>query len=199
MNKEFLQKVIKIQTTIQVEKNKHNNFGDFMFRSAEDILKALKPYLSELGLAVFLNDQLISLDGKHYIEATATLTDGENEISTKASAREPGEPKPKMDASQTTGSTSSYARKYALSGLLGLDDGVDSDELNKKAPKGDKTTKLITKTQISELKKLGFDDERLNKMAVYYKVNTIEEVTYTQADEAIKKQKKQAEKAAGGV
>lgn len=200
MNKAIIEKLIKIQTTIQVEKTKHNNFGDFMFRSAEDILKALKPYLSELGLAILLSDELKSVDGKHYIEATATLTDGENEISTKASAREPGEPKPKMDASQTTGSTSSYARKYALSGLLGLDDGLDSDELNKKAPKGDKAAKLITKNQISELKKLGFDDERLNKMAAYYKVNTIEEVTYTQAEEAIKKQKKQVEKtAAGGV
>jgi len=197
MNKELLTKLIKIQTSIQVEKTKHNEFADFMFRSAEDILKALKPYLSEYGVAILLNDEIKSFEGRCYVEATATLTDGENEISTRAFAREPVEPKPKTDASQTTGSTSSYARKYALSGLLGLDDGLDSDELTKKAK--DKDKKVITKAQIAELKKLGFDDERLKKMAAYYKVNTIEEISYAQANEAITKQKKQNAKANGGA
>lgn len=196
MNKEFLEKLLTIQTNIQVTKNKRNEFGEFNFRSAEDILKALKPFQTQLKLLVFLDDEIVCKDGKYYVEATATITDGENSASTKASAREPDAPKPKTDASQTTGSTSSYARKYALSGLLGLDDGIDSDVVNNKP---EKTTKLITKTQLSELKKLGFDDQRLANMAAYYKVESVDKITYAQADEAIKKQKKKQEKTSGGA
>lgn len=194
MNKSLVEKLVKIQTQLQVEKTKHNEFGDFMFRSAEDILKALKPYLSELQVAILLNDEVKSINEKYYVEATATLTDGEDCITTKASAREPDQPKAKMDSSQTTGSTSSYARKYALSGLLGLDDGIDSDGINKKT---DKPTNLITKAQIDELKKLGFSDERLKKMAEYYKVKNIEEISFEQAKEAINKQRKQNAKNGG--
>ncbi|MBR2385700.1 ERF family protein [bacterium] len=189
-------KLIKIQSELTVGKSKHNSFGDFNYRSCEDILKAVKPYLSELSLLLLLTDEVIFIGEKHYIKATAKLTDGTDTIEVSALAREPGTPKPKMDDSQTTGSTSSYARKYALSGLFGLDDGNDSDTTNN--GKKPKETKLITKVQIAELKKLGFSDERLEKMAKYYKVESIEQITFKQASEAIEKQKRAAAKKEGG-
>ena len=185
------EKLSKIQTELVVAKNKRNDFGGFNYRSCEDILQAVKPFLTQHDLILTLSDEVILVGDKHYIQATATLTDGAETINTKAFAREPASPKSKMDESQTTGSASSYARKYALNGLLALDDNVDSDKLND----GKKTNeKLITKAQISELKKLGFNDERLEKMAKYYKANSINEVTYKQAEETLNKQKRNLEK-----
>lgn len=185
------EKLSKIQTELVVAKNKRNDFGGFNYRSCEDILQAVKPFLTQHNLILTLSDEVVLVGDKHYIQATATLTDGAETINTKAFAREPATPKSKMDESQTTGSASSYARKYALNGLFALDDGADSDKLND----GKKTNeKLITKAQISELKKLGFNDERLEKMAKYYKVATISEVTYKQAEETLNKQKRNLEK-----
>lgn len=191
------EKLADIQAKIKVEKSKHNSFADFDYRSCEDILQSLKPLLAEHKLIILLTDEVKQFGDRFYIEATAKLTDGENEIVVKASAREPVNPKAKMDESQTSGSTSSYARKYALSGLLALDDGNDSDKTNngKADKKGEE--KLITKTQIAELKKLGFDDARLEKMIKYYKVTKLEEITYKQADEAIKKQRRVVENGKG--
>ena len=185
-------KLIAIQNELSVQKTKHNEFGNFNYRSCEDILKAVKPYLKEHSLLLLLTDEVIFIGEKHYIKATAKLTDGTETIEVSASAREPGTPKAKMDDSQTTGSTSSYARKYALNGLFGLDDGNDSDTTNN--GKKTKEAKLITKVQIAELKKLGFSDERLEKMAKYYKVESIEQISFKQASEAIEKQKRAIEK-----
>jgi len=194
--KKIFEDLQKLQADIKVEKGKHNDFGDFNYRSCEDILQALKPKLQTYGLVVLLKDEILQVGDRFYIKATATLTNGEDEISTSAFAREPEKLKAKMDESQTTGSASSYARKYALSGLLALDDGNDSDKTNNgKSEK--QSEKLITKAQIAELKKLGFTDERLTKMAQYYKVDSIDKITFEQARQAIQKQKnansKQAE------
>ena len=185
------EKLSKIQAELVVAKNKHNDFGGFFYRSCEDILQAVKPFLTQCSLILTLSDEVILVGDKHYIQATAILTDGTESISTKAFAREPTSPKSKMDESQTTGSASSYARKYALNGLFALDDGADSDKLNDGKKTGEK---LITKAQITELKKLGFNDERLDKMSKYYKANSINEVTYNQAQETINKQKRNIEK-----
>ena len=150
---------------------------------------AVKPLLKEHNLVLLLNDELEQLGDRVYIKANAIVTDGEKEIKVSALAREPEKPKAKMDESQTTGSTSSYARKYALNGLFALDDGEDPDDPNMKP----KDEKLITKEQIEELRKLGFDDKRLENMAKYYKVELVKDVLYSQAEEAIKKQRKAIE------
>lgn len=182
-------KLADIQNKLKVEKNKHNEFANFNYRSCEDILLAVKPLLKEHNLVLLLNDELEQLGDRVYIKANAILTDGENDIKVSALAREPEKPKAKMDESQTTGSTSSYARKYALNGLFALDDGEDPDDPNMKP----KDEKLITKEQIEELRKLGFDDKRLENMAKYYKVELVKDVLYSQAEEAIKKQRKAIE------
>ena len=190
------QKLANIQAKLKVEKNKHNEFGGFDYRSCEDILQAIKPFLQEQKCAIKLDDDLIAINDKVYIKATARLIDIEDkeEVAASAFAQEPPKPKAKMDESQTTGSTSSYARKYALNGLFALDDGNDSDKTNN-GKEEKPADKLITKAQIAEMKKLGFTEERLNGMAKYYKVEKLEQVTFKQAEQAIQKQKKMNAKA----
>lgn len=127
--KEFIEKVIRVQANLTVPKDRYNDFGGFKYRNGDDILKAAKPVCAAEGLLLTLTDAVIENNGHSYIEATATLTDGENSISVNALARE--EPaRPKMADPMLTGSASSYARKYAMNGLFGLDDDSDPDNLN---------------------------------------------------------------------
>lgn len=123
-------KLLKLQSELKAPKNQYNKFGDYNYRSCEDILEALKPLLSEQELLLTINDELVSLDGWYYVRATITITDGTNTIETSALARET-ESRPKFDSAQLTGSASSYARKYALNGMFLIDDNKDSDDTNK--------------------------------------------------------------------
>lgn len=116
-----------IQTRLNVPKNQFNNFGKYSYRSCEDILEAVKPLLN--GLSLLLCDEMVLIGDRHYLKATATLTDGTDKISVAAYAREENEKKG-MDSAQLTGATSSYARKYALAGLFLLDDNKDADSTN---------------------------------------------------------------------
>lgn len=125
----FNQKLIKIQAELKVPKSNYSDFGGYNFRNAEDILKTVKPHNLNHGLLLTLTDMPIFMDGRFYIKATATLTDGKDSLQVEAYARE-ADAKPKMDDSQVTGSASSYARKYALQGLYLIDDGIDADSQN---------------------------------------------------------------------
>nr|WP_269218431.1 ERF family protein [Escherichia coli] len=113
-----------IQQTLNAPKNQRNNFGGYNYRSAEDILEAVKPLLQSITLTV--SDEIVLIGNRYYVKATATLSDGEDEIAVTAYAREE-ESKKGMDVSQLTGATSSYARKYALNGLFCIDDARDPD------------------------------------------------------------------------
>ena len=122
-------KLIKVQQELKAPKNQRNTFGNYNYRSAEDILEALKPVLAAHDATVFISDKVVVKENSWaYIESTATFVDIETgeSISTTAFARE-AENKKGMDASQITGSASSYARKYALNGLFLIDDAVDPD------------------------------------------------------------------------
>ena len=122
-------KLIKVQQELKAPKNQRNTFGNYNYRSAEDILEALKPVLTAHDATVFISDKVVVKENSWaYIESTATFVDIETgeSISTTAFARE-AENKKGMDASQITGSASSYARKYALNGLFLIDDAVDPD------------------------------------------------------------------------
>lgn len=125
----FIEKLSKIQADLNAPKNLYNKFGKYSYRSAEGILESVKPMLKEYILALTINDEIVEVGDRIYVKATATITDGENKSSTTAWAREP-EDKKGMDASQITGSTSSYARKYALNGLFCIDDNKDPDATN---------------------------------------------------------------------
>ena len=131
MEKNIYNKLSIIQSDLKVPKNQYNKFGDYSYRNCEDILEALKPILKETGTVITLSDEIELLGNRYYIKATATLTDidSKESVSNSAFARE-DEARKKMDGSQLTGSASSYARKYALNGLLAIDDTQDSDFLN---------------------------------------------------------------------
>lgn len=124
MKKDLYSKLWTIQQTLNAPKNQRNNFGGYSYRSAEDILEAVKPLLQNVTLT--LNDEIVLIGERYYVKATATLSDGEDAIAVTAYAREE-ENKRGMDASQLTGATSSYARKYALNGLFCIDDAKDAD------------------------------------------------------------------------
>lgn len=122
-------KLIEVQKELKAPKNQRNSFGNYNYRSCEDILEALKPVLSEHGATVFISDKPVVKENLwSYIEATATFVDTESgdSVSVTAYARE-AETKKGMDVSQITGSASSYARKYALNGLFLIDDTRDAD------------------------------------------------------------------------
>ena len=119
-------KLLKVQRELKAPKGQYNNFGKYKYRSAEDILEAVKPLNAENGLLLTLSDEPLLIGDWHYIRATATVTDGTDTHTVTAYARESLQKKG-MDDSQITGTASSYARKYALNGLYLIDDTKDAD------------------------------------------------------------------------
>ncbi len=123
--------LIKIQSSLKAPKNNYNSFGRYKYRSCEDILESCKKILAENKCYITLNDSIEYIGNRFYIKATASLRreDGTLLAEANAFAREE-ETKKGMDAAQITGAASSYARKYALCGLLAIDDNKDADALN---------------------------------------------------------------------
>lgn len=117
----------RIQKSLKAPKGQFNKFGKYNYRNCEDILEAVKPMLGELVLT--LSDKVEAIGGNIYVTSTAKLMDGENSIEVSASARE-AVTKKGMDDSQITGTSSSYARKYALNGLFCIDDTKDADTMD---------------------------------------------------------------------
>lgn len=122
------EKLAKLQSEIKAPKDIYNRFGDFYYRNCESILNAAKPLMFDMKATILLTDEIVQMDSRYYVKATAKFIDLESpeNVVVSAYAREP-QSKAKMDDSQATGSASSYARKYALSGLLLLDDAKDPD------------------------------------------------------------------------
>ena len=151
---ELVKKLIWIQNRLKAPKSQYNSFSGFYYRSAEDILEALKPLLAEQELTLFINDEIVQIGERYYIKAVCTLTDGQENIETQAFARE-AENKKGSDESQITGACSSYARKYALNGMFCIDDAKDPDsednrESNKKQTKREFGKKTETKKEESK-------------------------------------------------
>lgn len=120
-----------IQDELNAPKSLKNNFGNYYYRSAETILIALKPLLKKANCVLTLSDELVMVNDRNYVKATAKLMSMEDDESVEvtAYAREEKEKKG-MDGSQITGASSSYARKYALNGMFLIDDNQDSDSTN---------------------------------------------------------------------
>ncbi|MFN1775280.1 ERF family protein [Clostridioides difficile] len=151
-------KLVNIQSTLKAPKSQFNSFGKYNYRSCEDILEGLKPILKEEKALVILDDNIVQIGNRFYVEATATLIDAETgeKVSTKALARE-DETKKGMDLAQVTGSVSSYARKYALNGLFCIDDTKDSDATNKH---GNEQKKEVNESELNTLYSLGESIEK---------------------------------------
>ncbi len=116
----------KIQSALKAPKGQTNAFGKYKYRSCEDILESVKPYLKEHSAVLTLTDDIVLIGDRYYVKATATLLAGSENISVCGFAREAYDKKG-MDDSQITGAASSYARKYALNGLFCIDDTKDAD------------------------------------------------------------------------
>lgn len=152
MTNEINAKLGYIQAKLKAPKGQYNSFGNYKYRNCEDILEALKPLLDSSGTTLTISDELVMVGdpsqqivikentkygdkeivksgARFYIKATATLLYNDEKISACGYAREE-DTKKGMDLSQLTGSTSSYARKYALNGLFLIDDTKDSDTTN---------------------------------------------------------------------
>lgn len=148
------EKLNHIQTNLNAPKNLFNKFGNYKYRNLEGIFEGLKPLLQETKCTVTVSDEIVCVNEMNYIKATATLANGSDEsISVTGWARESVQKKG-MDDSQITGSTSSYARKYAMNGLFAIDDTKDADSMDnsnhvtvtkKSSPK--KTDKALTDSQ----------------------------------------------------
>lgn len=137
------EKLLEIQTELKCGKTQYNSFGSYYYRNCEDILEAIKPLCKKNKVLIYLTDEVELIGDRTYVKATATAVNVEKtdeKIIVTASAREE-DTKKGMDPSQITGASSSYARKYALNGLLDIDDTKDSDTTNK----GEETT---TKGQV---------------------------------------------------
>lgn len=181
----LITKLLNVQKELKAPKGQYNNFGKYKYRSAEDILEAVKPLNAENGLLLTIKDDIELIGDRYYIKATAKITDGTDVHEVTAYARESLNKKG-MDESQITGTASSYARKYALNGLYLIDDtkDADTDEYAQQANKGgyngnkqannnqqqkmasDEEMKLLSdKTkQLAELTNMAFDKvvEQLN-------------------------------------
>ena len=125
-----MKELISIQSELKAPKTQFNKFGGYKYRKAEDILEAVKPLLAKQKCTLIITDDIVLVGNRIYVKATATIKNekGESETSTGWAREE--ETKKGMDGSQITGASSSYARKYALNGLLAIDDNQDSDTTN---------------------------------------------------------------------
>ena len=193
------EQLANVQHELKCNKSLYNNFGKYSYRSTELIMEAVKPLLFSNDLCLIITDSVELIGDRFYIKATATIYNKEGEqISTTAYAREE-EGKKGMDASQVTGSTSSYARKYALNGLLAIDDTKDADATNthgvtsdsKATATNNKTnntanTYKLTEGQIKRLYaigyKKGYSREYMNKLVNAKYMKSIEDLSKEEYD-----------------
>ena len=185
--KNIYQKLSDLQCELKVPKNQTNTFGKYKYRSCEDIVESAKQIAKKHGLTIIISDDIKVYGNRVYVNATVTIydNDSEDKISNNAFAREP-EIKKGMDESQITGTASSYARKYALNGILLLDDTKDNDADNKK-DKIEYILDLIKKTNTNQqdvmkyyqVKKL----EDLNRNKINELTETLTQKLYEQKNE----------------
>lgn len=149
-------KLTSLQNELQCGKNQYNAFGKYKYRTCSDVLEALKPLLLKHGLATFINDELVYIDGRFYIKATVKVINidkPDEMIEASALARE-GDSQSGMSPAQITGSASSYARKYALNAMFNIDDVEDDDVTNthgKEEVKSGTVKKELTRNEMIEV------------------------------------------------
>ena len=125
-----MKELIEIQKELKAPKGQYNSFGKYKYRSAEDILEAVKPICHKHGCLLTLSDTLENVGERYYVKATATITNESGDVRFVTAYAREEEEKKGMDSSQITGTASSYARKYALNGLFCIDDTKDADTMD---------------------------------------------------------------------
>lgn len=216
--KNIYEKLLNIQIELKAPKGQYNSFGGYKYRSCENILEAVKPLCNKYKCLLVLSDEMIILGDnnptllnyeeydkiakkvlnkqkivatqRYYIKATATLCDLESVsvISNTAYAREEEEKKG-MDGSQITGTSSSYARKYALNGLFAIDDNKDSDDTNKPKSTEKDRLELLSKVQVKAVEA----EVDLDIIAAVYQKKTINNLSTSQLEQVLRKLEKTTE------
>ena len=174
-----MKELLTIQTKLSAPKDKQNKFANYAYRSAEDILGAVKPLLKETGCTLVLTDDISLIGDRFYVKATATLTNGAGENVTATGFAREAEVKKGSDDAQITGACSSYARKYALCGLFAIDDSKadpDNDDNRDRGtsanPSKASATKAVTATApAAKAKPLIEEGNALWQKAIDYCVN----------------------------
>jgi hypothetical protein len=194
--------IVAIQTNMRSPKNKKttakedSSFGTYSYRNAEDIIAAVKPFLSTYKLVLSMDDEIVEKGNRFYVEATATLSNGFETHKSKAYAREPDR-LAKMSEPQTTGSASSYARKKALEGLFALADGSLDPDLKKNQQRDEpqateETINKLAKALNTVNEKNPYVNKKGEKVDAFiivfkkYGVTTLNDLTQAQAEEAHK-------------
>ena len=154
--------LVKIQAELKAPKGQVNKFGNYRYRSAEDIIEAVKPICHKYGHALVISDEIVQVGDRIYVKAVAELVNAEDAWQSVGWAREE-EVKKGMDAAQITGSASSYARKYALNGLFAIDDTKDADATNEHKDEVGDDKRLFLQTL---LENTPYTEEKKNKMAI---------------------------------
>ncbi len=172
----FHDRVLAVQQELKAPKDQLNTFGGFQYRSAEQILTALKPLLKEHGLRVHLTDKVVECGGRVYVESIAMISDGTDRVSARGYAREQ-QTKKGMDEAQVTGAASSYARKCALCGLLAIDDASQDPDAQKPVKDGDKIDHQMAQTIKAMIDKTDTDVE---KFLAHFKLDRIHSMTIEQ-------------------
>lgn len=153
--KSIYEKLSAIQMELKAPKSQFNKFGNYNYRSCEDILEAVKPLCNKNEVTLTIGDEIVCVEGRHYVKATAVLSDwiSGDTIQNVSYARE-SSTKKGMDDSQVTGSTSTYARKYALNGLFNIDDTKDNDTSELKQETDTKAQKAAKESLESSIKEV---------------------------------------------
>jgi len=180
---DFTGKLSQIQADLKCKKGQTNAFGNYKYRSCEDILEAVKPLLVKHNMSLILSDSIELIGDRFYVVATAQLWLGKEKVEVLGYARE-AEIKKGMDVSQITGAASSYARKYALNGLFAIDDTKDSDHTNKGETNGVEK-KALTQDQVTKILNLtamhNAPIEKLLKIVKATKVEDIQQKDYSRS------------------
>lgn len=148
-----MENLLKIQSELKAPKDQINKFGNYNYRSCEDILEAVKPLLLKYKCCLSITDEIVLIGTRYYVKASALFTDGSSSVIVNSFARE-SEEKKGMDSSQITGAASSYARKYALNGLFLIDDNKDVDSVQKDPEPNNYTDIINAIKKINECKSL---------------------------------------------
>lgn len=190
----MIKNLVHIQNELKAPKSNFNSFGKYRYRSAEDILTAVKPLLKKYNCQMTVSDEIVFIGNRFYIKATATITDEEGNTETVSAYSREEEALKGMSSGQITGATSSYARKYCLNGLFLIDDtkDIDSEEFQSASKTKSKLTQKFLKDhgterisgdEIAKLKKACInagESMSLERALTACKRSSIDEITYVQ-------------------
>lgn len=185
-NKTLREKLLNIQMELKAPKNQYNKFGKYNYRNCEDILEAVKPILQKNKVTLTLEDDVVLVGDRIFLKSTAILQDLESESVLTNQAFAETSNHTGMSSEQSTGTASSYCRKYCLNGLFLIDDtkDPDTDEFHKQ------TTVEEEKATDKQLDLIENLVEDIDSMLNYYGIEKIEDLTKKQASEIIKRKQK---------